>query len=295
MIRTDPRFSIIIPTRNRRGPLAACLNALQNLDFPQDDFEVIVVDDGGSEPIPDPDRVYRQLNVRWLRLHDNRGPAAARNEGAAHARGRYLAFLDDDCTAAQTWLTKLNEALEETPHSAAGGRVVNGCPENLYAEANQAILDEVYRHYNADPVNSQFLATMNLAVPAQDFRDMGGFHPAFRASEDREFCARWLERGLPLVYAEEAVVTHHAAPGWREFWNRHYRFGDAAYHFRKSHAVDRSGRIQLEPAGFYRRLLLSPLRGTGALKGLQASFLCCISQLSSALGFWAAHRRARTI
>jgi GT2 family glycosyltransferase len=231
------------------------------------------------------------LDVRWIRLQENCGPAAARNEGAAHARGRYLAFLDDDCLADKLWLKKLDEALEGTPRSAAGGKLVNGRPRNVYAVVNHAILDEVYRYYNADPAKSQFFATMNFAVPAEGFRELGGFNPSFRVSEDRDFCARWVERGLQLVYAEEALVVHDAAPGWREFWNRHYRFGRGAYQFRKTHAISGSGRVELEPAGFYRHLLVSPLRATSGFRGVLAMGLCCLSQFSSALGFWAAQRR----
>ncbi len=254
-------------------------------------FEVIVVDDGGAKPLPgNPVVEGNRLDMRWIRLHENCGPAMARNEGAAHARGRYLAFLDDDCLADKAWLSKLDQALEGTPRSAVGGKVVNGRPWNVYAEVNQAILDEVYRYYNADPANSQFFATMNFAVPAESFRELGGFNPSFRASEDREFCARWLKRGFPLVYAERALVVHDAATGWRAFWNRHYRFGQGAYHFRKMHAIKRSGRVALEPPGFYRRLLVAPMRAASGLRAVLAVGLCCLSQLASALGFWIARR-----
>lgn len=288
-----PRFSIIIPTCNRTDDLRVCLQALEELEYAPSGFEVIVVDDGGAKPISEiPVEEDSKLDVRWIRLHENCGPAAARNEGAARARGRYLAFLDDDCLADKAWLKKLDQVLDRTPRSAVGGKVVNGRPRNIFAEVNQAILDEAYRYYNADPDNSRFFATMNFAVPATGFRELGGFNPSFRASEDREFCARWLERGLPLVYAEEALVVHNAAPEWREFWNRHYRFGQGAYHFREIHSVNRSGRVALEPAGFYCRLLVSPLRAaSGGLRAVVASGLCCLSQLASGLGFWAAQRR----
>ena len=43
---TQPYFSVIIPTHARPDRLAACLEALANLDYPRDRFEVIVVDDG---------------------------------------------------------------------------------------------------------------------------------------------------------------------------------------------------------------------------------------------------------
>lgn len=289
----SPRFSVIIPTCNRTGYLGSCLRALAEMEYARNGFEVIVVDDGGAQPVAESvTQEDGRLEVRWIRLCQNRGAAAARNEGAARARGRYLAFLDDDCLASKEWLGKLDQALERMPRSAVGGRVVNGRPRNVYAEVNQAILDEVYRYYNTEPANSRFFAAMNFAVPAELFRELGGFNPSYRTSEDREFCARWLEGGLRLVYVAEALVVHDAAPGWREFWNRHYRFGQGAYHFRKTHAKAASGRVLLEPAAFYHRLVVSPLRTATGWRALLAPALGCLSQLASALGFWTAHRRA---
>ena len=289
-----PRFSVIVPTCNRAGPLASCLGALGEMDYARDRFEVIVVDDAGAQPVPErAEQENGGLAVRWIRLSENRGPAAARNEGARQARGRYLAFLDDDCLPDRGWLNELERALEAVPGSAVGGRMVNGRCRNVYAAVNQALLDEVYRYYNQEPAGARFFATMNLAVPADGFRETGGFDPSFRASEDREFCARWLDRGLPLIYASEAVVVHDAAPGCREFWKRHYRFGEGAYHFRRRHTTSASGRVRLEPAGFYGRLVVAPLRGASGWRAAVAPILACLSQLASGLGFWAARRRYR--
>lgn len=288
------RFSVVIPTCNRSSYLHSCLRALAEMDYPRGGFEVIVVDDGSAQPPPGSAvEEWNSLDLRWIHLGENRGAAAARNQGAERARGQYLAFLDDDCLAAKDWLSHLSHALEGAADSAVGGKVVNGRPRNVYAGVNQAILDEVYRYYNTDAGDARFFATMNLAVPAESFRELGGFRPSFRASEDREFCARWLDHGLRLVYAPQALVVHDASPGCREFWNRHYRFGQGAYHFRKMHATTDSGRIALEPVGFYWSLVISPLSAIRGWRAILAPGLGCLSQIASAVGFWAAHRRDR--
>ena len=48
---TAPFFSIILPTFNRPAALAACIQAIRQLDYPHDRFEVIVVDDGSPVPV----------------------------------------------------------------------------------------------------------------------------------------------------------------------------------------------------------------------------------------------------
>ncbi len=89
------RISVVIPTWNRPGPLAACLGALAK-SFPSD-AETVVVSDGGAEdlgPVVDP--FIDALRLRLIKVAHG-GPAAARNRGLEAARGEIVAFTDDDC------------------------------------------------------------------------------------------------------------------------------------------------------------------------------------------------------
>jgi glycosyltransferase involved in cell wall biosynthesis len=87
-----PVFSVVIPTYNRAGLLAETLASLWQQRFT--DFDVIVVDDGSSDDTAALLRAH-EPRLRWYR-QDHLGPGAARNLGAQHARGEYLAFLDSD-------------------------------------------------------------------------------------------------------------------------------------------------------------------------------------------------------
>jgi glycosyltransferase involved in cell wall biosynthesis len=91
-----PVFSVVVPTMGRAARLEICLAALASLDFPPDGYEVVVVNDGGG---PDTDRVISSWQGRAsLRRASTEaeGPAAARNAGIETARGRFIAFTDDD-------------------------------------------------------------------------------------------------------------------------------------------------------------------------------------------------------
>src|SRR4051794_19726519 len=102
-----PFFSVIIPTRDRPEQLVACLRSLGALAYPRDRFEVIVVDDGSTTALePIVGRSRGELHLALLK-QSNAGPAAARNTGAAHAKGEFLAFIDDDCSPASDWLQAL--------------------------------------------------------------------------------------------------------------------------------------------------------------------------------------------
>ncbi len=90
-------FSIIVPTFQRPEGLRRCLAALLRMDYPADRYEVIVVDDGSDPPVePLVREAVGAATCRFIR-QENHGPGPARNAGAAQARGRWLAFTDDDC------------------------------------------------------------------------------------------------------------------------------------------------------------------------------------------------------
>jgi GT2 family glycosyltransferase len=129
---------------------------------------------------------------------------------------------------------------------------------------------------------------MNLAVPADLFRSVGGFNQKYRTSEDREFCARWLGSGMGLVYARDAVVVHRPEGGLSRFWRRHYHFGKGAFQFRSGHTKDSRGHIRMEPSAFYRRLLSAPFAEGFSVRAAGQSLLVLLSQIASAAGFLSA-------
>jgi len=90
-----PTVSVIIPVFNRQAVLRRAIDSVLSQSFT--DYELIVVDDGSTEPLADAlDGVPEKVNLRFLHHDTNRGAAAARNTGAQAAKGRYIAFLDSD-------------------------------------------------------------------------------------------------------------------------------------------------------------------------------------------------------
>lgn len=118
-----PRISVVIPVRNDAAGVAALLDSLRCQL--RDDIEVVVVDDASTDGTAERVQVYS-----WVRLarHDaRRGAAAARNTGAAAARGTALLFIDADARADDPQLiANCRQLLEEMPEVAA----FSGCYED---------------------------------------------------------------------------------------------------------------------------------------------------------------------
>jgi GT2 family glycosyltransferase len=228
-------LSIIIPTYNRPEQLAACLGALCRQDYSLERFEVIVVDDGSNVPVdPMAWRYAKTLDIKIERI-SNGGPAAARNHGARIARGRFLAFTDDDCAPSAGWLAALAKTLNTNPEVLTGGKIQNALSENTHSVASQLILDFIYDYYALCSRPFRFFASNNMALASEFFQEVGGFNPHFRTSEDRDLCDRWEDTGRQLVYVPEALVYHSNELNFRSFWQQHLGYGRGAFRFYQAH------------------------------------------------------------
>lgn len=279
-------FSVVIPTYGRAEQLTGCLDALSRLRYPAGSFEVIVVDDGSdTPPVSVVDQAAAGLNVRLLR-EPHRGPASARNAGAAAARGRYIAFTDDDCRPDAEWLRALAARFDKDPVCVVGGKTVNAL-DNVYSAASQLLVDYLYSYYNAEPGNARMLASNNFAMPADLFRNVGGFDVRFpvAAAEDRELCDRIRYLGYHMMYAPEAVVHHqHPLSLWR-FWRQHFNYGTGAFRYHQVRASRTREGIRVESASYYWRLLRYPMTEPKRHR-ISLTALMFLSQVANAAGFF---------
>jgi GT2 family glycosyltransferase len=281
-----PRFSVIVPSRDRPEALERCLKALALLDYPHDDFEVVVVDNRSKTPPSElVERFSARLRVRLLE-ESRPGPAAARNAGAAAAEGRLLAFTDDDCEPAPGWLVNLERRLTSDSSSLVGGSILNALPRNPYSCASQAVMDAVYEHYNSTPTAARFLVSNNMALPAALFRELGGFDTSFprAGGEDREFCYRCERQGTPMIYAPDAVVAHAHHLTLRSLWQQHFRYGRGTRIFHVSRRAAGGGRVRVEP-GLHVALMRTTLRGGSSAPRLGVIAGVLVTQLAYAAGF----------
>jgi hypothetical protein len=107
--------TVVIPTRNRVRLLSQALrSAMSQVDV---SCEIRVVDDGSTDGTAECVERIGDDRVTLVVNPVPRGVAAARNEGIMHARGRWLAFLDDDDLWAPTWL---RTALDTARRTGAG-------------------------------------------------------------------------------------------------------------------------------------------------------------------------------
>ena len=112
-----PLVSVIVPTFNRPDTLVVALQSI--LDQTCRDFEIIVVNDYGVDVADIVGWLNQQGNITYVKHDRNRGLAAARNTGLRLARGKYIAYLDDDDLFYPDHLETLVTFLETTDYQVA--------------------------------------------------------------------------------------------------------------------------------------------------------------------------------
>ena len=191
------------------------------------------MNDGGNySPEEIVSRFEGEITVSLIK-QEHSGPASARNSGARIARGRYLAFTDDDCLPNPDWLAEFETCLKKNPESVVGGKTLNLLNNNLYSTASQLICELAYNHYNQNSERASFFCTNNMVVPKTKLLEIGGFDENFKTAEDRDFCKRWINHGLKMIYYPKAIIHHAHELNLRSFIEQHFKYGRGSYQFYK--------------------------------------------------------------
>lgn len=203
-----PFVSVIIPVYNDSGCLKTCLQSLEEQTYPQNSYEVIVVDNGSDESIEPIVAEFSQAKASYETL---RGSYAARNKGLLLARGEVIAFTDSDCIPAPNWIERGVAKLQSIPNCG----IVGGKIELFFREPDHPTTVELYD--NMTYLNqknhiekSDFSATANLFTFKHVFDRVGYFDSDLESGGDARWGRRVASFKYKLVYAADVRVAHPA-------------------------------------------------------------------------------------
>lgn len=209
-IGDDPVVSVIMPTRNRPGWLRRAVSSVMAQSLT--DLELIVVNDAGETV----DSILSNLDTRGciqsIRFAQNRERSNARNAGLALARGKYIAYLDDDDWWEPDHLASLVEELERT--NAIGvysdARTVveaipDGDPDGPYetTQSEELCLPDFDR---SSLLVGNFVPTPCLLHRRDALETAGVFDPSLRTHEDWDLWIR-LTAEQPFLHLRRASAN----------------------------------------------------------------------------------------
>jgi len=211
------RFSVVVPTFQRREVVQETVRALDRQQF-DGDFEIIVVVDGSTDGTADALRALELSTPLTVLEQPNRGLSVTRNRGAAEAKGELLLFLDDDMEADSGLLTE-----HDRSHRAGADAVMGHFP--LHPDSPRTVLSEALQQWAEErlerlsaagaelPVDE--LLCGQLSIRREVFEELAGFDEDFTA--DGAFGNEDLDFLLRLQRAGYRVVFNPAAVSWQKY------------------------------------------------------------------------------
>jgi len=240
------QISVVIPTFNRYKILKECIFALFKQDLSQEDFEIIVVDDGSVDDTRKmvEDIAKSHVNVRYF-YQRNAGQGIARNHGISKALGKIIVLIGDDIIAMPNFLTEhLRYHLKYPNESDAVLGFIDWHPHLTvtpfmrWLTNGSSIFGRFGGHQFAyekldgkDIADYNFFYTSNISLKSTLLKRYG-FDPAFSAYgwEDIELGYRLFKQaGMRLLYNRKAIAYHDHAISEAAFKARMRDIGRSAW------------------------------------------------------------------
>ncbi|MCJ8164428.1 glycosyltransferase [Pontibacter sp. E15-1] len=216
----QPFVSVIIPTYHDWARLSLCINALNNQTYPNDKYEVIMINNDPRDEAP----AGYTLPANFKLISEGKpGSYAARNAGLALAKGELIGFTDSDCIPHPTWIENAVSMFGTGEVDRIAGKI-----ELIYKDVNDKTWVELYESiysFNQKKAVAVLKAsvTANLFSRKALFDKVGGFDASKKSGEDIGWNRRANAAGFNLVYGDKVVINHPARSTFKEFRNQKLR------------------------------------------------------------------------
>ena len=201
------QFSIIIPLYNKAAHIVDTLYSVLQQEIA--DFEVIVVDDGSKDDGASLVAEMRKHDPRISLIRQpNGGVSKARNTGIAHAKGKYLCFLDGDDLWDKDFLYEISELIHQFPNvgayaTAYAHRFKSGRNTPVLPNFPKQLKDQEQFEYDFFAVASRGevpIMPSSCCIPKAVLDKVGGFPEGEPIGEDQDLWIR-IAYQWPMAYS----------------------------------------------------------------------------------------------
>ncbi|WP_395729187.1 mycofactocin biosynthesis glycosyltransferase MftF [Nakamurella sp.] len=222
--------TVVIPARSAAGPVRELLATLPA------DIPVILIDDGS--PVPLAPLAAERPGLTVLRNEHSRGPAAARNAGAAAAATPWIAFIDADTIPDPLWIDRLKAQIAATTTGDGdAATVVLAAPQIVplagagsggWFEQRVCALDLGHTPSEVGPGRAvSYVPSAAMLVDAEPFAAVGGFNEDMHVGEDVDLVWRIAAHGV-VRYYPDVHVGHRPRGTLTAALNRRRLYGTSA-------------------------------------------------------------------
>jgi len=225
-------ISVLICTYNRSDYLSGTIESCMNQEIDKNLFEVIVIDNNSTDGTQTLVNRYQNNHSNLRYVHESvQGLNRARTTGAKAARGKYIAYLDDDARAHPSWLAEILTAFKtQKPEPVCTGGKIHldweGMRPKWYPSEFDSLLTFVDHgdtgFYLKPGVPGHYILGTNMAFSRQMLLDLGGFpdhldrcRGQLISGGDTEMVHRLFNADWPVFYTPNAIVYHVVVPDRR--------------------------------------------------------------------------------
>lgn len=224
--RDEPLVSVVVVTYNNLALTQTCLASLDTYsDYPA--IEIIVVDNASGDGSPDFLRTWAQEGAkRTLVLNaENRGFAAANNQGLSIAKGEYVILLNNDTHVTPGWIRTLVAHMRRDPTIGLIGPVTNNIGNEAKIEIGYTDMPQMLersaaftRRHLGVTFDLPTVAFFCVAIPRTVYEKIGPLDEAFGRGffEDDDYCRRVEQIGLRIVCAADVFIHHHLSASFNK-------------------------------------------------------------------------------
>ena len=225
----DGVVSVILVNFHGADDTIVCLQAFDDVDWPGDKLELIVVDNDSGDG--QAERIAEECpSVRVIQSGGNLGFAGGCNLGVDHAQGQYVAFLNNDARPGRLWISAAVEAMESDPSiGAVASKVLDWDGQKVdYVDGSLAWFGMGYKREAERPDDGSYEVARDVLfgtgaaffIRAEDYREVGGFDERFfMFYEDVDLGWRLNLLGRRVRYVPESVAYHKHHVTMRRFGN----------------------------------------------------------------------------
>lgn len=221
-------ISVVVCTYNRASLLKNCLRSLEKQTADKKIYEVIVVNNNSNDNMQEivKDFAKTRLNIR-MEKEENQGLSYARNRGWKEAKGKYIAYIDDDAVANPDWIEQTTIFIKNNPKINAFG----GPYDRFSFKPLPAWLPDNYCTLNlgdkakALNLRDECISGSNMIVNKSIFEKYGGFNTDFGMKgnrilygEEAEFLGKLNKTEKPVFYVPTICVRHLVAERKLRLW-----------------------------------------------------------------------------
>lgn len=206
-------ISIIIPSYNKPELLKNCITSI--ISSKSNDFEVIIIDNGSTDPL-----YFNDQSIHYINLESNHGFSKAINIGIKQAKGNIIAVLNNDTEVDSNWIGSIVSAFKNNPDIMfITSKIKSLKDKNFLDDVGDVVLSsgKVYKLGNREKDAGQydqqryvFGASGCASIYRREFFDSVGYFDEdfFAYLEDVDLSFRANLQGYKCLYLPDAIVYH---------------------------------------------------------------------------------------